>query len=187
MLEEIHDFYGSQPSKDNWLAGVSQGESILIASVHAQHLISQSENVPISSDSYLEQPQNHFVPQDSQENFGVSPQDLIRDDCSTSTDTNQFCQSIVTEMQLLGSMFSSANVHEQSQEINPFTSPNRKEPAPLATRIPKLPSRSFLDSSRCTGIVLEPQNKSLFHISEELCRKRAELAAAQITVSKLFD
>ena len=35
MLEEILDFYGSQPSKDIWLTGVSRGESNLIANVHA--------------------------------------------------------------------------------------------------------------------------------------------------------
>ena len=186
MLEEIHDFYGSQPSKDNWLAGVSQGESILIASVHAQHLISQSENVPISSDSYLEQPQNHFRPHCSQENFGVSPQDLIRNDCRISTDTDQFSQSIVTEMQFLGSMFSLENFHEQNQEINSSTSPNRNESVSLASSTPKLPSRSFPDRSRRTGIVLEPQKNSLLHVSEELRRKRAELAAAQIIVSKLL-
>jgi hypothetical protein len=186
MLEEIHDFYASQRSKDIWLAGISQGESTLIASVHAIHLISQSENVHISSDSYLEQPQNHFGPHCSQENFGVSPQDLIRNDCRTSTDTDQFSQSIVTETQFLESMFSLESLHEQNQEINSSTSPNRNESVPLASSTPKLPSRSFPDSSRCTGIVLEPQNNSLLHVSEELRRKRAQLAAAQITVSKLL-
>jgi hypothetical protein len=186
MLEEIHDFYGSQPSKDIWLAGVYQGKSCLIASVHAQHLISQSENVHISSDSYLEQPQNHFGPHCSQENFTVSPQDLIRNDCRTSTDTDKFSQSIITERQFPGSMVSIENFHEQSQEINQATSPNQTEPVHFASSILKLPSRSFLDSSRCTGIALEPRNNSLLHVSEELRRKRAELAAAQITVSKLL-
>jgi hypothetical protein len=185
MLEEIHDFYGSQPSKDIWLAGISQGESTLIASVHAKHLISQSENVH-SSDSYLEQPQNHFRPRCSRENFGVSPQDLIRNDCRTSPYTDKFSQSIVTEMQFLGSMFSLENFHEQKQEINSSTSPIRKESVPLASSTLKLPSQSFPDSSRCTGIVAEPQNNSLLPVSEELRRKRAELAAAQITVSKLL-
>jgi hypothetical protein len=186
MLEEIHDFYGSQPSKDLSLAGVPQGESTLIAGVHAQHLISQSGTIHISSDSYLEQPQNHFRPHCSQEKFGVPPQDLLRNDCRTSTDTDQFSQSIVTEMQFLGSMFSLENFHEQNQEINSSRSPIQKESVPLASSTPKLPSRSSPDSSRCTGIVLEPQNNSLLHVSEELRRKRAELAAAQITVSKLL-
>ena len=134
----------------------------------------------------MEQPQNHFGPHCSQENFSVSPQDLIRNDCRTSTDTDQFSQSIITEMQFLGSIFSFENFHEQNQEINQLTSKNRKERVPFASSTPKLPSRSFPDSSRCTGIVLEPQNNPLLHVSEELCRKRVELAAAQITVSKLL-
>jgi hypothetical protein len=186
MLKEIYDFYGSQPRKDILLAGVSPGESILTFSVHAQHLISQSENIHISGDSYLEQPQNNFRPHCSQENFGVSPQDLIRNDCRTSADTDQLSQRIDTEMQFLGSMFSSENFREQNQEINQSTSPNRKESVSLASNILKLPSRSFPDSSRCTSIVLEPQKNSSLHVSEELRRKREELAAAQITVSKLL-
>jgi hypothetical protein len=186
MLEEIRDFYGSLPSKNVWLAGLSQGELNLIANVHAQRLISLSENIRISSDFYFEQPQNLFRAHCSQENFGVSPQDLIRNDCRTATDIEQFSQSIDTEMQSLGDMFLFEDSHEQNQETNQSISLNRNESILSASSTPQLPSQPFPGSSRCTGIVLGSQSKSFLQVSEKLRRKRRELAAAQINVSKLL-
>ena len=90
IIEGIFDFYGSQPSKDIWLTSQTQGWSKTIANIYAKYLISRTEDTEITGNSQLEPQQTCAgTTAFSEQNFGISPQDVAYNDYEDDSNTDQ--------------------------------------------------------------------------------------------------
>lgn len=122
----------------------------------------------------------------SQQNFGISPQDLKHNDCRSDAYTDQFSRCIDTEALALGNSSLSESSQLEDQEANMCLSRDQNEPVTLAPGMAKIASQPFCGSERPNGRALNPQIDSSYHIHAELRKKRGELAAAESTVSSIL-
>lgn len=186
IIEGIFDFYGSQPSKDIWLTSQTQGWSKIIANIYAKYLISRTEDTDITGNSQLEPQQTCTVTTAfSEQNFGISPQDVAYNDYEHDSNTDQLSYTIDTEVLAHVKTSLSGSSQIEGHEADARLSGNQNEPVTLATGTSKISSQPYSDIDQLSGGALDSPNDSLYDILAELRTARDELAAAENTVSKL--
>jgi hypothetical protein len=121
----------------------------------------------------------------SQENFGISPRDLMQNDYRSDEYTDQLPHSIEVDEPALGNISSLESSQVGDHEWNSGPSRKQNMPFKLAQDTSKLSSQPLHCRERTSGQPLDRHNDSLYYIHAELRKKREGLAAAEATVSNL--
>jgi hypothetical protein len=121
----------------------------------------------------------------SQENFGISPQDLMHNDCRSDAYIDQLPHSIEINALTLGNTSSSKSSQYEDRDSNTPPPRDQNESFTFTQDTAKLAPQLFYGNERTSYQALNQHNDSLYHIQAQLRRKREELAAAEVTVSNL--
>ena len=157
-----------------------------IANIYAKYLISRTEDTEITGNSQLEPQQTCAgTTAFSEQNFGISPQDLSYNDYGHDSNTDQLSYTVDTEALADAKTSFSGSSQIEGHEADAHLSRDQSESAILVIGMSKLSSQPYSDIDRPSGRALDSQNDSLYDILAELRTARDELAAAENTVSKL--
>jgi hypothetical protein len=172
ILEEILDHYGTQSKKDIWPSSFGQGwcNNDLLNSVESLTSFTEiTHSVEGSQIDHQTCVKNNIF---SEQDLRLLPQKLAHSDCMSDVESVQLYQNCNTETLAVGNTFSSKSCQEEVSVCH-------LQDQTAALRM--------LDTSPIISYnkILDVQDDSLHQIEAELCKKRQELAAAEVVVSKL--
>jgi hypothetical protein len=172
ILEEILDHYGTQSKKDIWPSSFGQGwcNNDLLNSVESLTSFTEiTHSVEGSQIDHQTCVKNNIF---SEQDLRLLPQKLAHSDCMSDVESVQLYQDCNTKTLAVGNTFSSKSCQEEVSVCH-------LQDQTAALRM--LDTSSTISYNK----ILDVQDDSLHQIEAELCKKRQELAAAEIVVSEL--
>jgi len=141
----------------------------------AKYLTSYTETIPLVEGSHFDQMISAGSITFSERDLGILQQGPLQDDCRSVLENDDYCRSFVTEILAPGtSTCPKSSWQDDQQEI--ICRPGEQNSTPgLVNTTSHLPYNKDINV----------HDDSLNHIAAELAKKRQELAAAEVLVSKL--